>query len=557
MRLLAVAAVLMVAGTAPLGAAEVVRVPASCSVVGNRVVLTAGVSVLTIVGRRDHKSFRTCTEVGCRGVEIYRFDVLCGGRQVNWRRVAGQLFNFPATRDPSFSFDPMLWATQSRAEPDFAPVEELGAQILSLMDNPMPQPAGSESRPDSGRSEASELPKSEPGKSEGSEPSGPEPSRSELAASEPAKSEPAKSEAARAEPAKSESPSFVAPSAGSESRGSDSPGSGSAGSESAGSDSAGSESRGSESRGSDSPGSQASGSSGTQSPEASGSRSADARDPSLVAPPPRQGGPSMPVVPGSVAALPAEAGHDATDVAGPEARSPLAAILSGTGFAPFANPLTSAAAAALAVLIVIMTTVAVVRWISRWLADVLFARGPRAGEDEDPPEPDDAADAVRACSELMREINRELLSAMTAVNSLKGDPVLRTALTTELESIRRSVGFTRGGRMRDDMDLIALRAELALNLQAVRRIIDIAAAAGTSLSGVAADVTITTRPQAFAFLGVNASVSEVALKKLVNALRLCWHPDLAEDEEDRRIREERTKQINAAWDVITGKHIPA
>ena len=265
----------------------------------------------------------------------------------------------------------------------------------------------------------------------------------------------------------------------------------------------------------------------------------------------------MPVVPGSVAALPAEAGHDATDVAGPEARSPLAAILSGTGFAPFANPLTSAAAAALAVLIVIMTTVAVVRWISRWLADVLFARGPRAGEDEDPPEPDDAADAVRACSELMREINRELLSAMTAVNSLKGDPVLRTALTTELESIRRSVGFTRGGRMRDDMDLIALRAELALNLQAVRRIIDIAAAAGTSLSGVAADVTITTRPQAFAFLGVNASVSEVALKKLVNALRLCWHPDLAEDEEDRRIREERTKQINAAWDVITGKHMPA
>ena len=52
---------------------------------------------------------------------------------------------------------------------------------------------------------------------------------------------------------------------------------------------------------------------------------------------------------------------------------------------------------------------------------------------------------------------------------------------------------------------------------------------------------------------IRASSSEEA----VNALRECWHPDLATDEEDRRLREIRIKQINAAWDLISGKQMPA
>ena len=45
---------------------------------------------------------------------------------------------------------------------------------------------------------------------------------------------------------------------------------------------------------------------------------------------------------------------------------------------------------------------------------------------------------------------------------------------------------------------------------------------------------------------------EVA-KKLVDALRMSWHPDYAEDESDRRRRENRMKQINAAWDIVNGR----
>ncbi|MGE0765857.1 MAG: hypothetical protein AB7L90_05295 [Hyphomicrobiaceae bacterium] len=56
--------------------------------------------------------------------------------------------------------------------------------------------------------------------------------------------------------------------------------------------------------------------------------------------------------------------------------------------------------------------------------------------------------------------------------------------------------------------------------------------------------------EAYAFLGVNPRAGAPVVKKVVDALRQNWHPDLAGDETDRRAREERMKQINAAWDLI-------
>ena len=41
-----------------------------------------------------------------------------------------------------------------------------------------------------------------------------------------------------------------------------------------------------------------------------------------------------------------------------------------------------------------------------------------------------------------------------------------------------------------------------------------------------------------------------ALKKIVDGLRQSWHPDLARDDADRALRELRSKQINAAWDLL-------
>jgi DnaJ-class molecular chaperone len=99
---------------------------------------------------------------------------------------------------------------------------------------------------------------------------------------------------------------------------------------------------------------------------------------------------------------------------------------------------------------------------------------------------------------------------------------------------------------------------LTQSLEGTQRIIGIAEAARTSFSAhPAALEVITTRLEAYAFLGVNASASETALKKAVNALRQCWHPDLATDEEDRRLREIRIKQINMAWDLISRKQMSA
>ncbi len=43
------------------------------------------------------------------------------------------------------------------------------------------------------------------------------------------------------------------------------------------------------------------------------------------------------------------------------------------------------------------------------------------------------------------------------------------------------------------------------------------------------------------------------MKKIVDGLRQSWHPDLARTEADRRLREVRMKQINAAWEILQGK----
>jgi hypothetical protein len=51
-------------------------------------------------------------------------------------------------------------------------------------------------------------------------------------------------------------------------------------------------------------------------------------------------------------------------------------------------------------------------------------------------------------------------------------------------------------------------------------------------------------------MGVGADASPTAIKKIVDGLRLSWHPDLAVDQSDRGIRELRLKQINAAWQLL-------
>ena len=53
-------------------------------------------------------------------------------------------------------------------------------------------------------------------------------------------------------------------------------------------------------------------------------------------------------------------------------------------------------------------------------------------------------------------------------------------------------------------------------------------------------------------MGVGPEANEAAIKKIVDGLRVSWHPDHARDGDDRATRELRLKQINAAWDILCG-----
>ncbi|MEZ5826973.1 MAG: hypothetical protein R3D01_00695 [Hyphomicrobiales bacterium] len=59
--------------------------------------------------------------------------------------------------------------------------------------------------------------------------------------------------------------------------------------------------------------------------------------------------------------------------------------------------------------------------------------------------------------------------------------------------------------------------------------------------------------EALDVLGVDPEASRDVMKTTVTRLRRALHPDHAIDEEDRRLRERRLKQINVAWDIVSGK----
>lgn len=57
-------------------------------------------------------------------------------------------------------------------------------------------------------------------------------------------------------------------------------------------------------------------------------------------------------------------------------------------------------------------------------------------------------------------------------------------------------------------------------------------------------------------MGVTANTSPSAIKRIVDGLRQSWHPDGAAGDADRSLREQRSRQINAAWDIISDSIAP-
>ena len=62
-----------------------------------------------------------------------------------------------------------------------------------------------------------------------------------------------------------------------------------------------------------------------------------------------------------------------------------------------------------------------------------------------------------------------------------------------------------------------------------------------------------TLSEALEVLGASPETGLDVLKAIVKSLRRTWHPDFASHEDDRRVRERKLKQVNVAWDIVSGK----
>ncbi len=166
------------------------------------------------------------------------------------------------------------------------------------------------------------------------------------------------------------------------------------------------------------------------------------------------------------------------------------------------------------------------------------------------PETTPDADAVAA---MIAEAVATHQSVRQVVLGLKA-LTLRDVLVADLDDVRSALlspELTDHVAARRWHEVRSSVATVVVDLERVRRIAMSAAAleSGPRLhAAMPASVT-----EALDILGVNADAGLVVVKKIVDALRMSWHPDLARTDEDRQAREVRIRQINVAWDLIAAR----
>ena len=153
---------------------------------------------------------------------------------------------------------------------------------------------------------------------------------------------------------------------------------------------------------------------------------------------------------------------------------------------------------------------------------------------------------------LARLAETELL-----VSTLPRELLLREVLGGEVEQVRE-----RLGTLEEEMPGIPAARAASLVRAAMRELDRISRIAhGAARDSGARGRETFAMPQslqeAYQLLGINADAAPQVAKKLVDALRMSWHPDFARDEQDRSVREARMKQINAAWDLIKDRRAAA
>jgi len=161
-------------------------------------------------------------------------------------------------------------------------------------------------------------------------------------------------------------------------------------------------------------------------------------------------------------------------------------------------------------------------------------------------------DDVRAAAESLLALVRQIVADQVP------DGAVRDVLVADLSVIEaRLHGQELADALAEGKIELAqsIYAQAVLDLERTRTLSRIEHERALQLVGEQHRFPVTIE-EACAFLGVNPRASEAVVKKVVDALRQNWHPDLAGDEADRHAREERIKQINAAWDLIRLRGVP-
>ncbi|MEM9029897.1 MAG: J domain-containing protein [Pseudomonadota bacterium] len=165
---------------------------------------------------------------------------------------------------------------------------------------------------------------------------------------------------------------------------------------------------------------------------------------------------------------------------------------------------------------------------------------------------------AQICSDLCRSAQELIEQVHIRAGDLKGVAPLRRTLLREVRDMEHFLASLITTSPADDTEWRRMRAKLQRVVTDMMRMQDIVESAHRSLTeapvnrGVPRD-----RNEALEVLGANEHASDRILKRLVDALRATWHPDHAVDEDDRVAREDRIKQINVAWDLLSGKRVEA
>lgn len=158
-------------------------------------------------------------------------------------------------------------------------------------------------------------------------------------------------------------------------------------------------------------------------------------------------------------------------------------------------------------------------------------------------------------------LKARLIDVEFVVGALAQTLLLRDVLATETEAIRaRVVGLERQASRLSPQKTAAIVRNLLRDLDRISRIAKSADQTGPDRAETAIyeeHDTPQTMVDAYRVLGINPDAAPAVAKKLVDALRMSWHPDHARDESDRRNRESRMKQINAAWDIVKAQRAAA